>query len=679
MAKAAGLSLPSEAQWEYACRAGSTTKYPWGDEIDERYLWYSPNTYLKNKRYPQEVGQTLPNGFGIHDMLGNVSEWCLDSYQTSEKSPPKDEKPWVVRDNRLKRVRKGGSFIDKKRDLSPEDRGSYGRDEGTYFLGVRLCYNFVPLEDPSQVTIVEKASQVPVIPGFAYYRTVRYQDVDLVQTVREYKHLQTGLDFVLIPGGKCTIGNNSHSYSRPVRKVQVPAFLMAKYETPQFAWNMVMEDSPLPNVSGAIYGDNYPVTSITWKQAKEMANRLGLSLPSEVQWEYSCRAGADTSYYWGDKFDPEYSWISSTSQLHRRSAHEVGQKKPNVFGLYDMLGNVSEWCEDSYQSNYKGAPLGVKPWILQENRHLRVERGASYVDRESDIRMFVRRKSQKIYSRRYTGFRLCYNITPIPNQENYQRIISGDTSAPSIPGFQYLRTVEYRDLKNHNIVREYLHTETQMEFVLLTGGNFTAGDLSKTTSKYVRKVKVSSFLIAKHETTQKVWEKITGEEVRKASSRTKGDNYPMSSVSWIEAKAAAEKVGLSLPSEVQWEYAARAGSTNDYYWGDKSDADYYWHTNNTVRSGMGSAQAVGQKYPNTFGLYDIVGNVSEWCLDTYTKNLQGAPSDDRPWLTEGVEYRVHRGGNYNSSSIDSRIHVRDDFKESGSSYRIGFRFCYNLE
>jgi len=99
---------------------------------------------------------------------------------------------------------------------------------------------------------------------------------------------------------------------------------------------------------------------VSWNDAAEYCRRVGKRLPTEAEWEYACRAGSTTEFYWGDTIDGQYVWYKKNDG---GKTHPVGQKKPNAWGLYDMVGNVWEWCNDWYGSYKTGAqtnPQGAR-------------------------------------------------------------------------------------------------------------------------------------------------------------------------------------------------------------------------------------------------------------------------------------------------------------------------------
>jgi formylglycine-generating enzyme required for sulfatase activity len=133
------------------------------------------------------------------------------------------------------------------------------------------------------------------------------------------------------------------------RKVTISKpFYMAKYPTTQQQWQALMPTNP-----SKFEGPNNPIDSVQWKAARGFCTKLAaktgkpVRLPTEAEWEYACRAGTTTDYYFGD--DPntltDYAWHEDNSN---DTTHPVGQKKPNAWGLYDMCGNVWQWCNDWY-------------------------------------------------------------------------------------------------------------------------------------------------------------------------------------------------------------------------------------------------------------------------------------------------------------------------------------------
>ena len=159
------------------------------------------------------------------------------------------------------------------------------------------------------------------------------------------------MDFVLIPAGTFMMGaEDSKADEKPVTKVTITQpFYFGKYEVTQEQWQAVMGSNP-----SYYKGTNLPVEQVSWNAAQGFLTNLNdrvkgyrFRLPSEAEWEYACRAGTTTQYSFGDGDAalPEYGWFTGNGE---RKTHPVGEKKPNPWGLYDIHGNVWEWCQDWY-------------------------------------------------------------------------------------------------------------------------------------------------------------------------------------------------------------------------------------------------------------------------------------------------------------------------------------------
>jgi formylglycine-generating enzyme len=149
---------------------------------------------------------------------------------------------------------------------------------------------------------------------------------------------------------------------------------------------------------------------------------------------------------------------------------------------------------------------------------------------------------------------------------------------------------------------------------------------------------------------------------------------PVENVSWDDAIAYCGKVGKRLPTEAQWEYACRAGTTTMNYWGDGRDNAYSWHGKNSEQK----THPVGQKKSNSLGLYDMIGNVWEWCSDWYDSTDYGKSSLQNPQGPDSGTHRVFRGGSYASDDIALRCAARDWAVPDDRSPLFGFR-CVHLK
>jgi formylglycine-generating enzyme required for sulfatase activity len=178
--------------------------------------------------------------------------------------------------------------------------------------------------------------------------------------------VDVSLDLVLIPGGTFMMGDDKHHQDeQPIHQVTLSPFYMGKYPITQAQYRQVMGDS-----LGSGLGSDDPIEKINWDDAIAFCTKLSqqtgkqYSLPSEAQWEYACRAQTTSNFHFGEtitadlvNYNGEYPYNGAPIGQNRAQATPVGTFPANNFGLYDMHGNVWEWCLDRYQPNYLTAPI----------------------------------------------------------------------------------------------------------------------------------------------------------------------------------------------------------------------------------------------------------------------------------------------------------------------------------
>jgi formylglycine-generating enzyme required for sulfatase activity len=211
--------------------------------------------------------------------------------------------------------------------------------------------------------------------------TAEYVTVSLNETI--------ALDLVSIPGGTFMMGDDRHHPDeQPVHQVHVGSFLMGKYPITQAQYRSIMG----ANV-GSGSGADYPIERVSWDEAIEFCSKLSqqtgdlYTLPSEAQWEYACRAGTQTAFHFGAtitteivNYNGDYPYAGAPKGENRERTTPVGSFPANQFGLYDLHGNVWEWCLDEYRSSYQNAPLDGSVWITNnpQNDLKRVMRGGAW-------------------------------------------------------------------------------------------------------------------------------------------------------------------------------------------------------------------------------------------------------------------------------------------------------------
>ncbi|MCP4613965.1 MAG: SUMF1/EgtB/PvdO family nonheme iron enzyme [Planctomycetes bacterium] len=471
------------------------------------------------------------------------------------------------------------------------------------------------------------------------------------------------LEMVLIPSGTFMMGSSSDEQDRDpdegpqhqatltqgfylgkyeITVGQYVAFLEATGEESSVDWND--DNCPLLRSSGRYtlrdgQSWNQPMVEVSWYGAAMYCNYLsekeglesvynldtwevdwnanGYRLPTEAEWEYACRAGTQTRFYWGD--DPEYMEINDYCWSDGDGWKEVGQKRPNAFGLYDMSGNVYEWCQDWY-GNYIDSsqtdPIGPS------SGSTRVLRGGFRDEDARHCRSANRYKISPDERHSSIGFRLLRLDVPKPLE---MVLISPGKFMMGSPSDEQDRDPD----------------EGPQHQVTLTQG-FYMGKYEVTVGQYV------AFLEATGEESGVDWNDhdcpLSRDDGRYTLRDGRSWNQPMAEVSWYGAvmycNYVSEKEGLQtvynldtwevdwnangyrLPTEAEWEYACRAGTQTRFYWG-----------NDPVNS---------QEIPNAFGLYHMSGNVYEWCQDWY--GSYGDSDQIDPIGSNSGSNRVLRGG-----------------------------------
>ena len=223
-----------------------------------------------------------------------------------------------------------------------------------------------------------------------------------------------------------------------------------------------------------------------------------------------------------------------------------------------------------------------------------------------------------------------------------------------------------------------------MEFILIPAGSFTMGSSTgKTRYASAHEVKISQpFYLQTTEVSQGQWKKVMGENP--SLFKECGDDCPVENVSWDDVQRFIEKLNqlektkaYRLPSEAEWEYACRAGTTTEYSFGDDSRilGEYAWYLDNSNKT----THQVATRKPNPWGLYDMHGNVNEAVEDDWHDSYEGAPADGRAWVDRprGSE-RVGRGGSWDSDAQECRA-VERGFLRLGDRCRwVGFRLAMSI-
>jgi formylglycine-generating enzyme required for sulfatase activity len=512
-----------------------------------------------------------------------------------------------------------------------------------------------------------------------------------------------GMKFVVIPAGEFMMGSPEDEPRRKdneaLHKVTLTQpFQMGMHEVTQEQYQTVMGTNP-----SKFKGPQNPVEQVSWNDAVEFCRKLSeqpkeksagyvYRLPTEAEWEYACRAGTTTKYSFGDSESAlgDYAWYIKNAGSR---THPVGQKKPNAWGLYDMRGNVFEWCQD-WLSGYPGGKL-TDPTGPSSGSDRRVARGGSWNSDDWFCRSADRDSSTPDER---NGSNLSFRVL---------RVVTPQAPPPAVAPFGATQAKAHQQAwADHLGVPVETTNSIGMKFAVIPAGEFMMGspenEPGRQDDETLHKVTLTqSFQLGVHEVTQEQYQKVMGTN----PSDFKGPQNPVEQVSWNDAVEFCRKLSAMpaeksagyvyrLPTQADWGYACRAGTTTTYSFGD-SDSQlgaYAWYGNNSgdqqidalniwntdkdnySRRLLGNncgTHSVGQKKSNPWGLYDMHGNVYEWCQDWYGDHPIGSVID--PTGPASGKYRVLRGGAFNANAQNVRSANLTINQPDSRSFNSGFR------
>ncbi len=435
--------------------------------------------------------------------------------------------------------------------------------------------------------------------------------------------------------------------------------------------------------------DDDPVMQLCWNDCVAFCRWLGekegqeYALPTEAEWEYACRAGTTTPWSFGDReaadrVAHEYAWWSEAPQGKHDKPRAVGLGKPNAFGLYDMHGNMWEYVADWWHEfGYKESPLNdpTGPALEHERGdNRRIIRGSSFDwDRWGGDAAYRMRITQRSNQHPHMSFRVALRlkdvagVPPAVDPDESQRQKRRDPGENSAEVTAALKAGEPKSERPKELTID-LGSDVKMEFVLIPAGSFLMGsDQGSKDERTLHRVVISKpFYMARHEVTQSQWEAVMGKhqyltEITEGDNDLKGPTKAMNVLNWNDCQSLIGKLktkvpgqAFALPTEAQWEYACRAGSTTEFHFGDDESqlGEYGWFQGNMNWPGLPGYRGrswyhdVGAKKPNAWGLSDMHGGVWEWCADRYDADYYlHSPLVD-PAGPESGRFYVLRGGSW---------------------------------
>ena len=232
------------------------------------------------------------------------------------------------------------------------------------------------------------------------------------------------MDLMGIPGGKYLMGSPENEPERandegPQHSVSIRPFLLGKYPVTQAQWKAIMKNNP----SRFTEDEENPVERVSWFDCINFCVRLSeklgreFRLPTEAEWEYAARAKTTTPFFFGEtittelaNYNGEYTYGIEAEGEYRHKTTKVGSFSPNRFGLYDLHGNVAEWCEDTWHDNYQEAPTNGDSWVEEDHSLEKVLRGGSWLHLPGSCRSSQRLSSTVNSKSDAFGFRIASSV-----------------------------------------------------------------------------------------------------------------------------------------------------------------------------------------------------------------------------------------------------------------------------
>ena len=568
-------------------------------------------------------------------------------------------------------------------------------------FGLGITHNSV-LNYLDGIGIEPNAFIEPDYGGFG--RPFDEEDVPSSSTLPKTKTGNDGAPMVLVLAGEFTMGSpegEGNADEHPQHVVELDDFYIDQYEVTVDRYQRFMKQKSHRQPKFWEHVDSQrdsqkPVVGVDWKDAQAYCEWAGKRLPTEAEWEKAARGTDNRTYPWGT-FKPNSSTANFGKDLGYKNLYterlkDVGtyQRGKSPYEVYDLAGNVLEWVADWYDKDYYQASPRKNPQGPLRGKS-RTLRGGSWYNPSEHLASTLRFVLNPAHPSKLAGIRCAQDSEALASVSN--------------PTY----SVVSREQGSHSHSNRIIGNDGAL-MVFVPAGKFMMGSpdgegdiderpqhLVKLDPFYLDKLEVTNQQFQKFvETTEyrttaeekgsafgyteeDEWKEIPGANWRqpegKTSVFTSGRGmHPVGAVSWEDAKVYCTWAGKRLPTEAEWEYAARAGTKSDYWWGtggpgsrkvgnlaDETVKKRFtnWTIMNGYQDGNLRTAPVGAFEANPWGLHDMTGNAWEWVSDWYEANFYSQRSGRNPQGPDKAEYRIFRGGSWSDKPEDLRIANRE--------------------
>jgi sulfatase modifying factor 1 len=698
--------LPTEAQWEYACRAGTTTAFSWGDSINSQHANYNDNIGR-----PVNVGQYEPNHWGFYDMHGNIYEWVSDRRISASKASAR-----------------GGSYKTNYSYTRSAHRSAHMPNLLSERIGIRLAYEYIPNRNPSNLssshslvfqenqpsgTIIGEFNATDPDGDAITYHLVNGENNNSLFTLDTNGTLKTATTF--------DYESNASTYTITVQaKDELNATTEGNFTVTLLD---VFEDTDGDGFRDSLEAStgsnlNDPTSTplqqglVAWYpfdgNASDMSGNgnhgtvNGATLGTD-------RHGVAGKAYSFDGVD-DYITVNDDDSLdlgnrangaltltlwhNIRSTNYTGTTKGFLLGKFSRDG--SPWTDYSLATNNNELTWGTGPstaaggdaeaWMPTEYSFGIGKWNLLTVifDARSDKKKVF--ANGKLINQASTSVKNTANNSPLTIGAEYNRgYWSGSIDDIRIYN-RALSADEVKLLYRAESPNHFVDSAKDLEMIWVEPGTFTMGQTGVTNAEPEHNVTLTKgFYLGKYEVTQSQYQAVmagVSGDLNATPSNWHGyPNRPVEKVSWEDIQVFLTRLNEQqsenlpngwayvLPTEAQWEYACRAGTTTAYSWGDSiSASDANWNHGNDANQ----TENVGQYSANPWGFFDMHGNVWEWTADAWGNYATGAQTDPFNVGTTGSS-RVDRGGSWRDTGPNLRSAFRGSSTPSNRNIHIGFR------